>query len=71
MMNKLPDDMVNEIVDLYLNQKDTISVREIIARYNLNISSNQLRELLPLVRSDKSCPYCGAIMYRKLLAEDT
>lgn len=68
MMNKLPENKVNEIVDLYLNQKDTISVREIIARYNLNISSNQLRELLPLVRSDKSCPYCGTVMYRKIVS---
>lgn len=56
-MRKISTEEMQEIINEYTDL--SIKVSEIIEKHNLDISANKLRDLLPLITSDKMCEYCN------------
>ena len=59
-MKKISNEEMNEIIDEYTNPN--IKVSDIINSHKLNIPVNQLRSILPLLKSEVCCKYCGTQM---------
>lgn len=68
MINKFADkldhltpDQVNEVMELFADP--SIKVKEILEAYNIDVSACYLGRILPPIKTDKVCEYCGQPMY--------
>ena len=59
--NQIKKETLKKIVQDYDENK--IPVKEIIAKYSLDISPNGLSKILPPKKTDIICPYCSVPMY--------
>lgn len=53
---------LNEMAKMY---DEGEKIANIIKKYNLNISINQISYFLPTIETDKICPYCETLMRRR------
>lgn len=60
----LDKEQLNELIDAYENTNE--QVLSLIDRFNLLDSPSVFARNLPLIDTDKHCPYCGGIMQRKV-----
>ena len=68
MINKFADkldhltpDQVYEVMELFADP--SIKVKEILEAYNIDVSACYLGRILPPIKTDKVCEYCGQPMY--------
>lgn len=59
--NSFTEEQISEMAKLYDNGE---KVANIISAYDLDISPGQMARFLPMVETEKECPYCGKKMVR-------
>lgn len=63
LLQTLKNETIEAITSDYENKE--IKTRDIVKKYGLNISPNQLTELIPPLQTKKKCEWCSSFMLVK------
>lgn len=65
-LSHLTPDQIDDIVRMYSDK--TFKVADIISKYNIDVPVTSFIKILPPIKTDKICEYCGEPLYRNVTA---
>lgn len=65
-LSHLTPDQIDDIVRMYSDK--TFKVADIINKYNIDVPVTSFIKILPPIKTDKICEYCGEPLYRNVTA---